>query len=305
MTITIASRKENRVPGKFTHAKFSGGSRKIKSRKIPGKISEKLRAGNKILGKFSENLKAEVKIMSGTIKSFIRNIDMYYMFHVFAFIALFIMNIIRAKKYNISKVKSIIGTILIYSVGYAWMLVLYWIESGFTSWGGQNIVRIFIWVPLIAWPVSKLIKTEWKTLSDFIAPCLCLNHGIAHFGCLIPGCCHGFPSSWGIYSRSARAVCFPVQIFEAVTALLITAYLLRYAKKKNYPTDGRTYAIMLMLFGSTRFIWEFFRDNNKLFWGISNLAIHALIMCIAGCLAYFRLIPYMEKKKNNSLKQTR
>jgi prolipoprotein diacylglyceryltransferase len=41
---------------------------------------------------------------------------------------------------------------------------------------------------------------------------------------------------------------------------------------------------MLVLFGSTRFLFEFLRDNEKMFWGISNLAIHALFMFVVGVI---------------------
>ena len=42
---------------------------------------------------------------------------------------------------------------------------------------------------------------------------------------------------------------------------------------------------MLIIFGSTRFVCEFLRDNDKLFLGISNLALHALLMFIVGIIA--------------------
>ena len=44
--------------------------------------------------------------------------------------------------------------------------------------------------------------------------------------------------------------------------------------------------IMLMLFGFTRFFWEFFRDNEKLWMGCSSLAFHALFMGIVGLMMY-------------------
>jgi prolipoprotein diacylglyceryltransferase len=40
------------------------------------------------------------------------------------------------------------------------------------------------------------------------------------------------------------------------------------------------------MFGSTRFLLEFARDNEKLFWGISNLAIQAFIMLVVGIMLF-------------------
>jgi prolipoprotein diacylglyceryltransferase len=41
---------------------------------------------------------------------------------------------------------------------------------------------------------------------------------------------------------------------------------------------------MLVLFGSSRFCFEFLRDNEKLLFGCSNLAFHALFMFVVGVL---------------------
>ena len=55
---------------------------------------------------------------------------------------------------------------------------------------------------------------------------------------------------------------------------------------------------MLILFGSTRFILEFFRDNNKVFLGLSDLALHALFMTIVGISVYTAIIAKENEKKN-------
>ena len=46
--------------------------------------------------------------------------------------------------------------------------------------------------------------------------------------------------------------------------------------------SGRVYAMFLVTFGGTRFLLEFLRDNEKLFLGISSLALHALFMVLVG-----------------------
>ena len=50
-----------------------------------------------------------------------------------------------------------------------------------------------------------------------------------------------------------------------------------------------------LLFGSSRFLFEFLRDNSKMFWGISNLAIHALFMFFVGVV--WLIILAIKKKK--------
>jgi hypothetical protein len=124
----------------------------------------------------------------------------YYCFHVLGFIAIFIFNIWYGKKRDISPKKSVITTIIVYGLTYIWIYIQFWIESGFRNFGGNNIVRGFVYIPVIAWPVAKLLKLSWKQICDFMAPCVCLCHGVSHMGCIFAGCCEGFPSTWGVYN---------------------------------------------------------------------------------------------------------
>lgn len=211
----------------------------------------------------------------------------YYLFHVLGFLLVFLFNIWYGKKRRISALHSVITTLLVYSATYIWIYVLFWIESGFSSWGGNNIVRGFIYVPLLAYPVAKLLKIKWIDMCDFIAPCVCLSQGISHIGCIFTGCCGGYPSSWGIYSSWQSCTVFPVQLFESATALAVFALLVYLNKKQSYQTDGKSYPLMLILFGSTRFLWEFARDNEKILLGCSSLAFHALFMAIVGATVLY------------------
>ena len=137
-------------------------------------------------------------------------------------------------------------------------------------------------------------------MCDFIAPCVCLAHGISHLGCVFIGCCEGYPCRLGIYNHRYLDPLFPVQICEAVTALAIVAFLVWLNIKKKYPNDGKSFPIMLMLFGSTRFLWEFARNNEKIWIGCSSLAFHALFMTIVGAFAMY----YISFKKLNKDKES-
>ena len=53
-------------------------------------------------------------------------------------------------------------------------------------------------------------------------------------------------------------------------------------KNKQFKPDGLSCPIMLMLFGYTRFLLEFARDKNKLFFGISELAMQAMFAAPVG-----------------------
>lgn len=209
----------------------------------------------------------------------------YDIFFVGGFVGLTIYNLTVCGHYGIPKWKAMLFTVMVYTVSVAWMFVLFWVFTG--SWGGNNIVRIFIWVPVFAWPVSKILKIDWLTSCDFISPCLCINHGIAHMGCMFAGCCYGYEWEHGIFSPRYSAKLFPIQPIEALTAILIAVLIALREKKKGYQTDGLSIPIMLMMFGYTRFFFEFARDNDKLFWNISELALHALLAGVVGTISYF------------------
>ena len=219
----------------------------------------------------------------------------YYTFHVIGYILVLLFNIWYGKKYGVKKWQAILITFIVYGITYIWIYIQFWIESGFTSFGGNNMVRGFVYIPLFALPVARLLKIKWKTMCDFIAPCVCISFGISHIGCIFAGCCQGFPSSFGIYHPFDKNIVFPVQLFESVTALIIVGILIYRSKKKNYFPDGLSFPLMLLCYGSTRFLWEFARDNEKILWGCSSLSFHALFMAVVG-LSIIVYIKYIKKE---------
>lgn len=95
-----------------------------------------------------------------------------------------------------------------------------------------------------------------------------------------------------IANIAMEASCF-LFLMTMFAALLIFLVCVILAKKKAYPVDGRMYPVFLILFGGTRFFLEFLRLNVKVFWGISVLALWALLMVVVGIVWLVR-----EKKKD-------
>ena len=225
----------------------------------------------------------------------------YDVFFVWGFVSVLLGLLWFGKKLNFPLKKIVATVFIVYPVVVLWMFVMFWMESGFTVWGGNNIVRIFVYVPLVGWPVAKLLKLDVKKMLSLLSFGPLLVHGISHFGCIFVGCCQGYPSSFGIYNPFSQDIRFPSQPLEALTAVAIVVFLILRAKKKNYEPDGYEYPLMLVLFGSTRFGFEFLRDNQKLFWGISNLAIHALFMFVVGVVWIIILYKKQRKSSDNSI----
>ncbi len=213
---------------------------------------------------------------------------LYWACYAIGFIAIFVFNTLYARHYGIRPRKALLFTLFSYILIYAWTYVLAWVVNGF-EWGHHNAIRVYIWFPLVLLLAGKLFGIKWETACEFIAPSTCIVYGIARLGCNFTGCCYGIPASWGIESVEAGHRVFPVQLCEALTSLLIAALLLHQAKKKNYETDGTLYPLMMILYGGTRFLWEFLADNQKLFLHISELALWAFLTCLLGTAWYLTI----------------
>ena len=220
---------------------------------------------------------------------------LYWSCYLLGFIAIFIFNTFYAKHYSISKKKALAFTVSSYAAIYLWAYVLAFVINGF-EWGHHNAIRVYIWFPLVLLLFGKLFKIDFRTSCEYMAPSTCIVYGIARFGCVFAGCCYGIPASWGMYSFAAGERCFPIQLFEALSSLLIGVILVVLAKKKNYRTSGTLYPIMLVLYGGARFIWEFFSAKPHIFIGLTELGVWALGTAVMG-IVWLTILKIRSKEK--------
>ena len=207
----------------------------------------------------------------------------YYLFHIIGFIATVLYLIWVFPKYGVKRFNGLALAACTYLTAYALMLVLFWIITG--EFGGQNVIRVFLFVPLILLLYANTFDVDYKKSLDFAAPVLCKAQAFGKIGCTISGCCESFwEVPWGVYNPDTETRLFPVQICEGVTALAIAIAVIIIASRKNFKCGGRTMAWMWVMFGSTRVIWEFFRANEKLFWGLSELALWSIALTVAGVI---------------------
>lgn len=195
-------------------------------------------------------------------------------------------------KYGVNAKKTIPVVVIVFLAESAITSLLFQIPLYMRGSGVSSVVRAFVYLPLIALLCAKLFKVPWRTVCDTIAPGICAAQGVGSSACIFTGCCHGYPLAYGIYNPVYEMKLFPVQLCETGTSLLIAFYLIILAKEKNYTSDGKSYPLMLMLFGTARFMWEFFRNNTKVLWGCSDVALHSLFMIFVGAAAYM----YLKKK---------
>lgn len=192
--------------------------------------------------------------------------------------------------YGLSK-KQAYGTLAIfYPIALIFLYVLTWAQSGFHDFGDINIVRGFIFFPLIALIPAKILKINKKALWDYHAPIFALTQAVSHIACMFAGCCHGYPSEWGLWNPITKNTMFPIQPIESLTSFFVFLICINFAKKENYKPTGKVNALFLILFGTTRFFLEFLRDNDKVLGSISNLALHAALMVFVGLVWWLTII---------------
>ena len=209
---------------------------------------------------------------------------LYRACYVLGFVTTFVFNAVYARHYRIKAGKAFLLSLVSYMLIFGWSYVLAWVFNGF-QWGHHNAIRVYIWFPAVLFVTAKLFRVDFKDSCEFFTPSTCIVYGIARMGCVLAGCCYGIPMAHGMYSYAAGYRCFPVQLCEALTSLAIAGLMMHLARKKNYDSrDNTLYPTMLVLYGGTRFIWEFFADNVKVLWHISELAFWALATCILGCV---------------------
>lgn len=196
-------------------------------------------------------------------------------------------------KLNLKKISLlfVVAFIAIYFL----MLVLHWVFTGFSSFGGQNMIMVYVWVPLLARYLCRMFKITWTEECYIHATSLPLSHGIGHIACMFQGCCGGYAAAWGVYNPVQGINTFPIQLVEAIVYLAITAILIVRSHKRNYVADDKQFPLMLVMCGSARFILEFFRDNTKILLGCSDLSLHALFMVVVGVIWLVRIKKKLEQ----------
>lgn len=200
-----------------------------------------------------------------------------------------IFSIWYGTKLKISKKKIILFLLIAYPIDYllleiSMLITQYAMRNHL--FGIQTVVnsqsKTFVVLPLVAFLAAKIIKVMPKVIADILAVANLLNYAICSLGCLFTGCCIGYPSSRGIYAPTTEKNAFPIQVVNAAIMVSITIYLVYRSKKLGYEADGKQFPWMFILFGSTRFVTEFFMDNEKVFLGCSVVALHALFMLSVG-----------------------
>src|SRR3954447_6637323 len=141
-------------------------------------------------------------------------------------------------------------------------------RSGGVFYGG-----LILAVSVALWYIRKIGLPLWTTC-DVFAPGIALGHVVGRFGCFFAGCCWGKPTDvpWAITFTNPYAAAnvgtplnvplHPTQLYEAGAEALILGLLL-YTERRGRTYPGRTFWLYMLLYAISRFVIEFYRNDER------------------------------------------
>ncbi len=158
-------------------------------------------------------------------------------------------------------------------------------RTGFAWFGGfvAGLLTLIYFAHRFKIPVLLMLDTA--------APAAALGYAVGRIGCLLSGDGdYGIPTSlpWGmsfphgLVPTSQRV--HPTPIYEFVANVLIFWYLWRLGTKatRGPRPQGQVVAEFLIWSGLARFLVEFIRINPRIYFGMSNAQVAALISTVSG-----------------------
>lgn len=198
-------------------------------------------------------------------------------------------------------------TILVLIFGFAGAKVLYILTSweefmaapllvlgseGFVVYGG------ILSGLLTGWLYCRRRKLSFGEWLDIMLPPIALAQGFGRLGCFLAGCCYGSPtdSPLGIVFPAGSAApagvpLWPTQLFSAGGDFLLAAALLWYDRRKH--PEGSVGLLYLLLYGTGRFILEFFRNDPRGSVGIFSTSQFISLFVVAAAI----LLLILQRKK--------
>ena len=191
---------------------------------------------------------------------------------------------VQMKWYGIALWKSIPASIAIILTGVYGSQLWFYIENGFFE--GRSLYGAVFLAPIVYLPLSMLIRIPYTQCLDFCAPPACMLLAVLKLQCLKEGCCQGMVIG---LDENLCYIRFPSQIVEAVAFIAVA--MIPYCMSRIPKYRGKIYPWSLVLYGSSRFVLNLFRDISEpyvlglsagSFWSLIALAIGVLWLHFSG-----------------------
>lgn len=166
---------------------------------------------------------------------------------------------------------------------------LHWFQAGFAWFGGLSFgIAALLWQ-------GRSLKIGALRVLDLAAPAAAIGYGVGRIGCLTSGDGdYGINTThpWGVHIRDSALdppqpnppglLVEPTPVYELLFGLALGTYL--WIRGKKHLPLGQLTGEYLVLSGIGRFLVEFIRRNERLYFGMSNAQVAALLTILAGVI---------------------
>lgn len=197
------------------------------------------------------------------------NLYGYYGMYLLGTVLMFAVSFLTYKKHSLKLWHAAVFTLVALVGGLSGTVVMGKIFSallhanGIPGESNMAIYGAVMFTPLILLLVALISRQPWKHILDMVAPSGIIFTACAKMGCFFVGCCRGIECSFGVYSHRADATVFPSPVAEFITMIIIIIIGFWYIYKSDKFVEGTVYPIMGILYGGTRFFWEFLRHYDN------------------------------------------
>ena len=134
-----------------------------------------------------------------------------------------------------------------------------------------------------AWLYTRANRLSYLRVMDQFIPFLALGHAIGRVGCFLNGCCYGKPTaSWcGVVFPGQMKTVLPTQLFEATGLFFLYIALRALQTPTMFRAPGKLFGIYLMGYAVLRFVLEYSRGDQAIWWWGMTLA---QLISLAGML---------------------
>lgn len=189
-----------------------------------------------------------------------------------------IISVFKTRAYGVPVWKSIPTALAAPIVGTIGAYLWFMVES--SKFGGRSYYGAVILVPIVFIGYARLIKIPYRDLMDISAPFGSTMLVAMKYMCLDNRCCGGRVL---MQLSNGGTLRFPSQIVEGCQGIILTVLLVWLSyKEKN---RGKVYGWFLLLYGASRFVLNFFRDDQTPFLAWLPIgSIWSLIAVFVGAL---------------------
>lgn len=162
----------------------------------------------------------------------------------------------------------LVGAKLSQLLSQGWPVSIPWFVALDPAAGGKSLLGGL----LVGWMCVEIAKRRLgirRSTGDMFALALPAAEAVGRIGCYFNGCCFGTETQvpWAIHQHGAWR--HPSQLYLSASAMLIFLGLL-YARRR-LSREGDLFKLYLILFGSSRFLIEFFRSQTTYLGGLSPM----------------------------------